>query len=74
MGIRITLLDTSQQNPAGQILFQRHYAEAAPIGDRSAVSLATALSHAMRNLSARLINDIGRELNASRRAAPGTTK
>ena len=74
VGIRITLLDTSQQNPAGQILFQRHYAEAAPISDRSALSLAAGLSHAMRNLSARLINDIGRALNASRRTGPGTTK
>jgi ABC-type uncharacterized transport system auxiliary subunit len=66
-GIRITLIDTSRQNPVEQIIFQKHYAESAPISDRSANGLAAALSSAMQQLSTRLIADI----DAAIRAKPG---
>ncbi len=62
--IRITLLDTSQQNPVGQIIFQKQYVQSAPIGNRSANGLAAGLSQAMQEMSARLIADIGLALQA----------
>lgn len=62
--IRVTLLDTSLQNPVGQIIFQKQYVQSAPIGDRSANGLAAGLSQAMQELSARLITDIGLALQA----------
>ena len=65
VSIRVTLLDTSQQSPVGQMIFQKQYVHSAPIGNRSANGLAAALSDAMKDVSARLIADIGLALNAT---------
>ncbi len=65
VSIRVTLLDTSQQSPVGQMIFQKQYVHSAPIGDRSANGLAAALSDAMKDVSARLIADISLALNAT---------
>ncbi|MBP1749375.1 MAG: hypothetical protein H6Q52_1914 [Deltaproteobacteria bacterium] len=65
VSIRITLLDTSRKNPIEQIVFQKQYVHSAPIGDRSANGLAAGLSQATKDLSARLIADIGLALNAT---------
>lgn len=62
--IRVTLLDTSRQNPVEQIVFQKQYVQSVPITDHSANGLATGLSAAMQELSARLITDVGLALQA----------
>lgn len=64
VSVRLTLLDTSRQNPVEQILFQKQYTASAPVGDRSANGLAAAMSAAMQELSAKLIADIGTALPA----------
>ncbi len=64
VSIRMTLIDTSRQNPVEQIIFQRQYAQSAPLADHSANGLAAALSSAMQELSARLITDIDAVLRA----------
>lgn len=64
--IRFTLVDTSQQSPVGQIVFQKQYVQLSPIGDRSANGLAAALSAATQELSARLIADIGIAVRAKK--------
>lgn len=70
VSVRITLLDTSRENPVQQIIFQKQYVHSAPLGDRSANGLAAALSSAMKDLSASLIADIGPAVKAADGSLP----
>ncbi len=66
VSIRVTLLDTSQQNPVGQIDFPKAICSVLlqSATGRQMASLQ-ALSDAMKDVSARLIADIGLALNAT---------
>lgn len=58
LSVRITLLDTSEKNPVGQVVFQKQYSTSAPMNDRSPDGLAAALSEAMKDISGQLLSDI----------------
>ncbi|MDD3845224.1 MAG: ABC-type transport auxiliary lipoprotein family protein [Syntrophorhabdaceae bacterium] len=64
LSVRITLVDTSLKNPVEQVVFQRQYTYSAEMNDRSPDGLAAALSAAMKDLSAKLVADIGLELKS----------
>ncbi len=62
LSVRVTLVDTKAENPVEQVVFQRQYTHSAPMDDSSPDALAAALSAAMKEISLKLVADIGAAL------------
>lgn len=60
LSVNVTLLDTTQSDVTGQVIFQRSYNSSAPVEERTPAGLAAGMSRAMAKLSADVIRDVYR--------------
>ena len=57
LALTVTLLDTSQEELPQRVVFQKTYRVLEPLPEKTPQGLAQAMSRAMAQVSARIIND-----------------
>ncbi len=70
LSVDATLLDNTQREIAKRVVFQKTYTSAEPMKDKSAMSMAEAMSRALRKFSGELAADIYRAVGAKGAGAP----